>query len=276
VYHGADGEPRRQLSKEVHMGIRRRSAVIFALAAVGVIAVAGIAIAAPTSTFTFSMSPNNPPAATYKNGVLSTDLITSYTNPGNNNPGGAVERTQIYLDKNWKINPNATTVKCSDSQLSGKTMAQAMTARSKALVGTGTARATANGLFEIHGCVLLFNGKPTSTGLPTLKVFTRVQASNPSTITCGSPATNNQGNATVLLNGVLRTATAPYGKVLDVNHITQSASFPLVEFKTKIGKSTSTYIQAKCPASPWHMKTTWTYNTNPPAPKTVSKTQACT
>ena len=39
------------------------------------------------------------------------DLKTHYTNPGNNNPGGAVERTQIYLDKNWKINPGAA-AKC--------------------------------------------------------------------------------------------------------------------------------------------------------------------
>ena len=40
----------------------------------------------------------------------------------------------------------------------------------------------------------------------------------------------------MLLNGVLKNATAPYGKVLDVNHITQSASFPLEEFKTTIAK----------------------------------------
>jgi hypothetical protein len=264
------------LKEAEYMRIRRRSAAIFALAAVGVVAVAAVAIAAPTSTFTFKMAPTNPHGV-FKNGSLNTDLKTTYTNPGNNNPGGAVERTQIYLDKNWKINTSAAT-KCADNQLAGKTMKDAMTACKTALVGSGTASATANGLFGINGCVLLFNGKPATSGpdagLPTLKVFTRVQASNPSTITCGSPATNTQGNATILLNGVLRNTTAPYGKVLDVNKITQSASFPLVEFKTLIGKSTSTYIQAKCPATPWHMKTTWTYNDN--TKKTVSKTQPCT
>jgi hypothetical protein len=252
------------------MRIRRRSAVIFALAAVGVVAVASIAFAAPTSTFSFKMSPANAPKTTYTNGSLFTDLKTTYTNPGNNNPGGAVERTQIYLDKNWKINTSAA-AKCSSSQLAGKTMKQAMAACGNALVGTGTATATANGLFEIHGCVLLFNGQPQS-GLPTLKVFTRVQASNPSNITCGNPSTNTQGNATVLLNGVLKNATAPYGKVLDVDHITQAASFPLEEFKTTVHKGS--FIQAKCPTSPWHMKTTWTYNNN--TTKTISKTQACT
>ena len=252
------------------MRIRRRSAVIFALAAVGVVAVAAVAIAAPTSTFSFKMSPTNPPKTTYQNGSLFTDIETHYTNPGNNNPGGATERTQIYLDKNWKINPSAA-AKCSSSQLAGKTMKQAMAACANALVGTGTATATANGLFEIHGCVLLFNGQP-QNGLPTLKVFTRVQASNPSNITCGNPSTNTQGNATVLLNGVLKNATAPYGKVLDVDHITQAASFPLEVFKTTVKKGS--FISAKCPTSPWHMKTTFTYNNN--TTKTISKTQACT
>ena len=252
------------------MGIRRRTAVIFALAAAGVVAVAAVAIAAPTSTFTFKMTPTNPPKTAYKNGSLFTNISTKYTNPGNNKPGGAVDRTQIYLDKNWKVNPNAAS-KCAASQLQNKTMKAAMAACKTALVGSGTATATANGLFTIHGCVLLFNGKPQS-GLPTLQVFTRVQASNPSSISCASPATNNQGNATVLLTGVLRPATAPYGKVLDVNHITQSASFPLEVFRTTIKHGS--YIAAKCPTSPWHMKITWTYNNN--TKKTVSKTQPCT
>ena len=51
--------------------------------------------------------------------------------------------------------------------------------------------------------------RPAADGLPTLKVFTRVQASNPSTISCANPSTNTQGNATVLLNGVLKNATGP-------------------------------------------------------------------
>ena len=73
-----------------------------------------------------------------------------------------------------------------------------MAACKNALVGTGTATATANGIFIINGCVLLFNGPPQEfpPGLPTLNVFTRVQTSNPSTITCGNPATNDQGNGT--------------------------------------------------------------------------------
>ena len=71
------------------------------------LAVAGIAFAATTSTFTFKASPSTAPKNTYKAGSLFTDLETHYTNPGNSNPGGAVDRTQIYLDKNFKVDSDA-------------------------------------------------------------------------------------------------------------------------------------------------------------------------
>jgi hypothetical protein len=230
-----------------------------------------MAIAAPSSTFTFNFSPDKVPKKKYKPGAIKTKLVTHYTNPGNNKPGGAVERTQIYLDKNWKINPKAA-AKCKAQQLQNKTMKGAMAACKKALVGRGTATATANGLFTIHGCVLLFNGKPQKKK-PTLQVFTRVTASNPSNITCSNPKTNTQGNATVLLKGVLRDASAPYGKVLDVNHITQSASFPLEVFDTKIKKGKFISARCKSKSKQWQMKTTWTYNNK--TKKTVHRTQTC-
>src|SRR3954453_2543046 len=109
------------------MRIRRRYAVIFAVAAAGALAVAGIAVAATTSTFSFKFSPATAPKTTFKAGSLFTDLETHYSNPGNAIPGGAVERTQIFLDKNFKINTGAA-AKCSANQLSGQTMKGAMAA----------------------------------------------------------------------------------------------------------------------------------------------------
>jgi len=253
------------------MRIRRRTTVVVALVTAGALVVAGVASAITSSTFTFSFSPAKVPKKTYKAGALTTNLVTSYTHPGNAIPGGAVDRTQIYLDKNWKINPKAAS-QCAANKLSNQTMAGAMKACKKALVGTGVATATANGAFTIRGCVLLFNGKPKG-GNPTLQVFTRVQASNPSVMNCSNPANNTQGNATILLNGVLKPASSPYGKVLDVNHITQSATFPLEVFKTTIQKGN--YISARCKASNklWNAKTIWTYNNG--AKRTVKRTQAC-
>jgi hypothetical protein len=252
------------------MRIRMRSAVVIALVAGGALVVAGIAMAT-TSTFTFNFSPDKVPKKSYKGGALTTNLVTSYTKPGNSVPGGAVDRTQIYLDKNWKINPGAAK-QCSASKLANQTMAGAMKACKNAKVGTGVATATANGAFTIRGCVLLFNGKPKNKQ-PTLQVFTRVQASNPSVMNCSNPASNTQGNATILLNGVLKKASSPYSTVLDVNHITQSATFPLEIFKTTIKKGN--YISARCKAAnkTWNAKVVWTYNNG--AKRTVKRTQPC-
>jgi hypothetical protein len=247
------------------MRIRKRYAVLFALAAAGALAVSGIAMAASTSKFTFGFSPTKVPKKNYKAGSLSTNLVTSYTAPVD-----PVERTQIYLDKNFKLNPKAA-AKCSANKLSGQTMAGAMAACKKAKVGKGTATAQAP-FGVVNACVLLFNGKPQG-GKPTLNVLTRAQATPNSQISCKDPANNNQGNATVLLKGVLKGASGKYGKVLDVNKITQASPFPLMVFKTKIKKGN--YFSARCKAKnkTWHMQVTWTYKSG--QKKTVHKTQKC-
>jgi hypothetical protein len=256
------GEP---LKEATFMRIRRRYAVLLALAAAGALAVSGIAMAASSSTFTFNVSPSKVPKKNYKGVALSTDLRTSYTAPAD-----PVDRTQIYLDKNWKINPKAAG-KCSPNQLSGQTMAGAMANCKNAKVGKGTAQAQAP-FGTVNACVLLFNGKPQG-GKPTLQVFTRAQASPGSQISCKNPSSNNQGNATVLLTGVLKDASGKYGKVLDVAKITQASPFPLTVYDTKIKKGN--YVSARCKAKnkTWHMKTSWTYKSGQKV--TVHKTQKC-
>jgi len=247
------------------MRIRRRYAVVLALAAAGALAVTGIAMAASSSTFSFKFTPAKVSKTNYTPGGLFTDLRTHYTAPAD-----PVQRTQIYLDKNYKINPNAAG-KCSPSQLSSKTMAQAMAACKNALVGTGKAQAQA-AFGTVQACVLLFNGKP-QNGNPTLQVFTRAQATPNSHITCTDPSHNNQGNATVLLTGVLKNASGLYGKVLDVNNITQASPFPLTVYTTTIKKGN--YISARCASASktWNMQITWTYKSG--KKNTVHKTQAC-
>jgi hypothetical protein len=246
--------------------------VPLALVAAGALGLASVALAATTSTFSFLTNPSSAPKTKYQAGSLFTDLETHYTTPGNNKPGGAVERTQIYLDKNFKVSPNAA-AKCNPNQLKNQTMKGAMANCGNALVGTGQAQATANGLYNINGCVLLFNGQPQG-GNPTLQVFTRVQVTNPSHITCGNPQSNTQGNITILLTGVYRPATGLYGKVLDVDKITQAAAFPLTIYKTTVKHGN--YASARCAAADhlWHMMVTWTYNNGKKS--SVSKTQQCT
>src|SRR3954454_14629743 len=149
----------------------RRYDALVVVAAIAGLVVACIALAATTSTFSFKASPSTAPKSTYQAGSLFTDLETHYTNPGNAIPGGAVDRTQIYLDKNFKVSPGAAST-CAANQLSNQTMKGAMAHCKNALVGAGKPPATANGAFNISGCVLLLNGKPQSAK-PTLQVFTR-------------------------------------------------------------------------------------------------------
>jgi hypothetical protein len=253
------------------MRIRRHHAVVLALAAAGALAVSGVALGAATSTFTFKAIPNKAPKKKFQSGALKTDLETSYTNPGNGNPGGAVERTQIFLDKNFKVNPKAAKT-CAASQLSGQTMAGAMANCGKALVGKGKAQAInpANNQ-TIYACVLLFNGKPQGKK-PTLQVFTRVDVTGQQ-IDCSNPSSNTNGQVVVLLTGVYKNASGKYGKVLDVNNITDAAAFPLTVYKTKVKKGN--YASARCKAAnhKWHMQVTWTYNDG--TKTTIHKTQKC-
>jgi hypothetical protein len=241
---------------------------VLGVAAAIAMALAAIAMAASTSTFTFKTSPSTAPKNTYKSGSLFTDLITHYTNPAD-----PVDRTQIFLDKNFKVTPSAA-AKCSSSQLSNKTMKQAMGACKNALVGTG--KATAQGpaaIGTIRACVLLFNGQPKG-GNPTLLVFTRAQATPNSQISCANPSNNNQGNATVLLEGIYKPASGKYGKVLDVAGITQKSPFPLTRYTTTVKHGN--YASARCAAADktWHIQIVWTYKSG--AKNTVHKTQRCT
>ncbi len=251
------------------MRIRKRLVAVLAVVAAGAVVGSGFALAATTSEFTFKFSPNKVPKRKFKGGALKTNLVTHYDNPSAQT---AVDRTRIYLDKAFKIIPKAAR-KCDASQLAGQTMAGAMANCKKALVGKGKATASANGQFTINSCVLLFNGKKQGKN-PTLQVFTRSQATNPSNISCKDPAHNNEGTNSILLTGVLKNASGKYGKVLDVNHISQAtAGLPLEIYKTKIKKGK--YINARCKARnhKWHLAVTWNYNDG--TQHTEKQTQKC-
>ncbi len=260
------------------MRISRRLTVTLAVAAAGALGVTGIALAGvsangdDSSIDQFAVTPNKLPKKKFKAIKHVLDLSNVYANPGNDNPGGAVHRTQIYIDDDVKLNPKAA-AKCDPASVSGNIpMSQAMAACGSAKVGSGTAKATVNGAFDVNGCVLLFNGTPQG-GKPTLLVYTRVQVSNPSSITCADPANNNQGNASILLQGVVKPASGDFGIQLDVNNIDDAAAFPLTQFNTVLKKGN--YLSARCHDSnkTLNEKVTWTYNDN--TKETEKASQKC-
>jgi hypothetical protein len=252
------------------MRITRRSAAILALATAGALAVAGIALAAAHSTVSFSFTPSNVPTNTYQKGKIFVHTHTNYTNPGNNRPGGATKRAQLNFDDDFKVNPGATP-KCNPT---GGDLAHAMAQCGRAKIGKGTAKATANGAFTIRGCVLAFNGKR-SGGHPTVRLFTRVDVSAPSRVGCRDPRHNHQGNATVILKGIIKGSPigGDFGRQVDFNHITSAAAFPLTDFQ--VGVQKGNYISARCHDGNhrWNLRTKFTYNNN--TKQTVRSSKAC-
>jgi hypothetical protein len=241
------------------MRFKRRSAAIIALAVAGALSVAGIALAATSSTVSFKFSPSKVSKTVRKAGQINLHTHTNYANTSSN----FTSRAQLYFDSDFAIN-TAAVGKCNPSSISGnKTMAQAMAACGSKLIGKGTATAAA-GANTVHACVLAFNG--TGSGGHVL-LFTRANAAPPFTINCSSPSSNTSGNTTVLLDGALKPANKPgYGKLLDFQNINTASPLPLTDFNVTVGKPTvpgaGGWISAKCSHTPkkWKMQTKFTYS----------------
>jgi hypothetical protein len=277
------------------MRIRKRSAVLLGLATAGALATAGIAWAAGYTTVTMDFSPSAlaPPGTGYTSGKLSIHTHTSYTNPGNSIPGGALSRAQVYWDDDIRFNTDAVP-KCPLSSISGKNMQQAMAACGTSLVGSGTVKAMvtddpnspgeAPGYF-VNGCLRVFNGQgPTSE----LLLYARTQVSDPSTISCSTNGT--QGNFTRVFQGDLTanpgTAGADFadpdncsapirlGCQLDVPNIDGIALIPLTEVNMNIQKGN--FVAARCDDTPLqlNLKAMFTYNNS--STQTVNASKACT
>jgi hypothetical protein len=264
------------------MRIKRRSAVILGLALAGALAFAGIAFAGATSTVSLNFAPSNVPTSTFQKGQITVHTHTTYTG------ATSTDKAKLNFDNDFKVNTGATP-KCAKSNLTGSDtdMADAMARCGSALIGKGTATGQA-GPNTVHACVLAFNGS--GTGGHVL-LYTRANTLPPFTITCGSPASNHQGNATIVLDGALSNnpsslggdftpTVAGTGKQLLFTGISTASPFPLTDFNVTVGKPTvsnaGNFIQARCHDTnhTWNLKTTFTY-VNPASSQVVNKAQTC-
>jgi hypothetical protein len=278
------------------MRSKRRLAAVLALATAVVLGAVGVAQAInANSTVSFTVTPKTALGSTPKPVKLFVHTHTNYTVSGTK-----TTRAKLYFDKNFSFSPSAVPT-CPTASVSGTlTMAQAMAACGTKLVGTGTAQANLASPGDTHGCVLAFNaqdGNPDVAGnQPGILLFTRLQV--PGTINCSNPASNSNGNGTVLLQAPLATnpaSTTPGGslpaafyqggKWLDFNHIPQA--LPLSDFQVTTGKGApgtnltgtkANYIRAKCtsraglgsPAKKWVMRTLFYYSSGSPNVQVVN------
>jgi hypothetical protein len=267
---------------------RRRSPVILALTLAGTLAITGLALAAPSSTVSFSFRcdgravANKCPRYAYQKGKLNLHTHTNYTNPGNGNPGGATKRIQIHLDNDFRFDLTATPQFCDPAQLFNRDMSAVMTGPcGPDLVGTGRGQALAGSpTFTVPACLLVFNGTPDAVperGSPRLLIYARAQAASPpnNAINCSDPASNHQGNATVVLQGIVKQSPlgGDYRRQIDINNIDQASVFPVADLNFNLQKND--FVQARCfdANRVWNLRTKFTYNDS--TTQTVNSTKTC-
>jgi hypothetical protein len=251
------------------MRIRRRHLVVLAVAAIGALAAAGAALALTnnSSSANFSFSPSTVPKKSFKSGKILVHTHTDFAKPADKAKGGFIKRVQVYFDNDFKFNTGAAPI-CKKN-LANTNEAQAMSLCGKALVGTGKAQATSTANANIPGCVLAFNGPKNGSGKPTLILHSRFIMAN-----CSNPASNSGGTVDAILTGALKPANkSGFGKVLDVNNI-DTQPLPLKDFTVTVKKGS--YIQVRCPKSPWKVQTKFTYSGSGQAPDTVNAKEPCT
>ena len=239
--------------------------IMVALSAAGVLALAGIAAGSGSSTASFEFTPDKVPKRAFQKGKLSVHTHTTYM------LGTRTDRAQLYFDDDLKINTQGFP-RCDGTAIAGNiTLKKAMARCGRAKVGSGRAQANAAVPGDAKGCVLAFNGKP-SAGRPTLLLFTRVQVTG--NIDCSNPASNTNGNVSVLLSGLIKRASGDYGTQLDINHITAVAALPLSDFKVSVKRGR--YVSARChdKSRKWNLKTKFTY-IDPPGTQTVNSRETC-
>jgi hypothetical protein len=250
------------------MRMKRRFAVILALASAAALAVGGIAqgITNNVSKENFKFSPSKVSKTTYKSGSIFVHTNTVYAHPGDKAQGGFPKTVTLLFDNDFKFNTGIP--QCAGAFTANTTQAQAYNACKTSFVGKGTASTAPAS--NLPGCVLAFNGTKNGSN-PTIVLFTRVYTSAPA---CGT--SQGGGFTSVTIKGTLTNAgVADFGKKLTVPNLDQLA-LSLDDFTTTVQKGS--YVQGRCADGnkTWNMKTTFAYSGSGQAADTVNSTQKCT
>jgi hypothetical protein len=259
--------------------------------------VAGIALAAASSTAVFSFSPSNP-HGTLTAGQLSFGTHTEYTGPTDE-----TTRIQLSFDDDFQFKPNSIP-RCRAADISGNiTMQQAMQAcgppagtAKNAYFSHSTAEANGSALFNVGtefptACVLAFNG---SGQLREILLFIRVKVDQHlGPIDCGSPTTNTDGDQSFLVFGDLKANPAISSDFTDPDNcsppdprrgcqldLADVSNLPLRLVDLNVELRRANYFRARCVDPPagnrrWNLQATFTY-ANPAGTQTVNTSRACT
>jgi len=272
------------------MRIRRRSAILVAVAAtaLGALGAAGAAQANNVSTLpTWNVTPSALPGPggtpPFANVQLNVQTHTVYTAPGNKPAGGFAKTVTLRFDDDVKLNL-AGIPSCTATFGGSTTIAQAwercgpgadQPGEVNAYLSPPTAvsgRASTAPASNFGGCTLVFKKSATQ-----LLLFARMTLVANGTPNCANPATNSAGNTAVTLVGNLTssTAIADYHTILTVPNV-DLQPLPLDDFSAAIKRGAA--FQARCRDTNrlLNLRGTFVYSGSGEAPDTVNRTKACT
>jgi hypothetical protein len=241
------------------MRFKRPLGVVIAAAMAGVLAMAGLALAANNNqTMEASIDPNKLPKKTYKPAKINVDVSTtndaapsgpSCGTTGTNCPAKTSPAT-IKFDKDLKFDTKS--VKFCKENLAGTSTEDAKDACPKSVVGKGGATVYIPGLGTHAAVVTAFNGASKNK----LILHSRLDI-----------------GTTALLNGTLEDAPGKkFGSQLVVPVDALPGGAVIAQFDTSVKKGG--YVKARCSHKEWKFSSDWTYYDGDPV-NGVTDSQKC-
>jgi hypothetical protein len=239
-----------------------RKHLIWVLALAAAVAVSGIAVAENTQSINAAVTPSKLPKTKAKGVAIN---VVTRTNDTDGDVDGAL-RAQVFFDDDLSFFTRGLPV-CKESQVEGKTTAQAKSACSKAQVGAGGADVGIGGNPDAKATatVTAFNGVPRG-GKPVILLHSFVQS---------------LGQTTVLV-GVLKNSSGDFGKVLDVDIDPLPFGTAITRFQTRVKRSFNfrgkrrNYVSARCFDNNRKLNYKGTFTFDAGYKKTATDTQNCT
>jgi hypothetical protein len=273
------------------MRIKRRSALVLALATAGALAAAGLAFANHTSNVsslpTFKFAPATAPKTTFVNGGLTVRWHINYAHPSNRALGGSTKTVTLLFDNDFQFNLTGIPA-CTANFGYSTTIAQAWercgpgadtSPEVNAYLSPPTAvsgRASTAPPPNYDICVLAFKKSATQ-----ILLFGRITNIVNGTADCSTPATNTKGSNSGTLTGTLSNLDAPdlgtkltFPEVIPIPLALDDVSFTLRRGGLVKGRCFDTN-------KIWNLRGIFAYTDDPDEPTppqptdTVNKTQTC-
>jgi hypothetical protein len=278
------------MRRRLRSRIKKRSAVVLALATAGALAAAGLASASHISNVSslpeFKFAPSTAPKTTFVNGGITFRWHTNYAHPADSSRGGFHKTVTLLFDNDFQFNLNLAGIpSCTASFSTNTTIAEAWErcgpgadtppevnaylSPPTAVSGkASTAPVGPTGNFDI--CLLAFKKSDTQ-----ILFFGRITTLSNATADCSTPGANTKGNGSGFLTATLSSAgVADFGKKLTFPPTLPNPQ-PLDDFRVTLRRGG--LVRGRCNDANrlWNLRGIFVYSGSGQPTDTVNKTQQC-